>query len=128
MTDYEGEHREPEDESKPFWMSDKTYNFLKWTTQVVLPALATFYLTIGALWGLPEPEKVAATLVALDTLLGTVLVFASKSYQNSPARIDGQVNVIDTPQKRVVQFDLGEKFENSVEQKDEIVLKVNPPE
>lgn len=123
MTDYEGEHREPEDEIKPFWMSDKVYGFLKWVTQIVLPALATFYLTIGALWGLLEPEKVAATIVAVDTFLGVILMVASKSYQNSPARFDGSMRVFQVPQKQVL-IDFGTKPDEVIEGKDEVLLQV----
>lgn len=125
MTDYEGEHRLPENESKPFWMSDNVYEFLKWLTAIVLPALATFYLTIGALWGLFEPEKVAATIAAVNTLLGVTLIIASKSYKNSEARFDGQLNVFQTPEKNTYQLDLGEDPETTIQRKDEFVLKIN---
>lgn len=123
MTDYVGEHRDEIEDSKPFWLSDRAYSVLKWVTQIVLPALATLYLTIGALWNLPEPEKVAATIVAVDTFLGVILMIASNQYKNSPARFDGTMQVTQVPQKSVL-IDLGEQPDRVIEKKDEVVLKV----
>lgn len=124
MSEYEGEHRLPD--NKPFWLSDKAYNVLKWMAQIVLPALATFYLTIGALWELPQPEKVAATIVALDTFLGVILLITTNSYNNSDARFDGTLNITQLPNRKVFEIDLGDNTPEAVQEKDEFVLKVNP--
>ena len=92
MSEYEAEHEAPA-ENTNFWLSEKWYNILKWIAQVVLPAAATFYLTIGALWNLPNPEKVAATIVAFDTFLGVVLMLATNSYNKSDAKYDGAIEI-----------------------------------
>lgn len=54
-------------------LPDKVYNVLKWVTLFVLPALATFYATVGKAWGLPYIEPVCTTLTALATLIGTII-------------------------------------------------------
>ena len=63
-------------------MSNKVYDVLKFIAQIVLPALATFYVTIASLWGLPYPEEISGTVMAIDTLLGTLLMISSNKYYN----------------------------------------------
>lgn len=62
-------------------MSNKTYDILKFVAQVVLPALATFYVTIAGFWGLPYPEEISGTIMAVDTLIGALLYKASSDYK-----------------------------------------------
>lgn len=61
-------------------MSNKVYDCLKWVAQIVLPAIATFYLAIAAIWGLPYGEQIAGTIMAIDTLLGAILGVSTKKY------------------------------------------------
>ena len=61
-------------------MSNKVYDVLKFVAQIVLPALATFYLTLAGIWGLPFGEQVSGTIMAVDTLLGAVLMISSNKY------------------------------------------------
>lgn len=61
-------------------MSNKLYDRLKFVALVLLPALATLYLTISAIWGLPYGEAVAGTITAIDTFLGALLGVSSKNY------------------------------------------------
>lgn len=61
-------------------MNSKVYDVLKFIAQIVLPAMATFYLTLAGIWGLPFGEEVSATIMAADTLLGAVLMLSSNAY------------------------------------------------
>ena len=61
-------------------MSNKIYDALKFIAQIVLPALATLYVTIASLWGLPYPEEISGTIMAIDTFLGAVLMISSNQY------------------------------------------------
>lgn len=61
-------------------MSNKVYDVLKFVAQIVLPALATFYLTLAGIWGLPFGEQVSGTIMAVDTFLGAVLMISSNKY------------------------------------------------
>ena len=69
-------------------LSNKAYDILKWIQRLLLPALATFYLTLGSVWtgiiDLPYPEQVAATIAAVDTLLGVLLGISQANYNNNP--------------------------------------------
>ena len=61
-------------------MNNKVYDILKFIAQIVLPALATFYLTLAGIWGLPFGEQVSGTIMAIDTLLGAILMLSSNKY------------------------------------------------
>ena len=64
-------------------MSNKTYDVLKFIAQIVLPALATFYVTIAGLWGLPFPKEISGTVMAFDTFLGALLMLSNAQYKKS---------------------------------------------
>lgn len=61
-------------------LSGKTYDFLKYLAQIVLPALATLYVTIAGIWGLPYAEAISGTIMAVDFCLGTLLKISSDEY------------------------------------------------
>jgi len=61
--------------------SGPVYDKLKFIAQVVLPAVATFYITVGNLWHWPEPEKVSGTIMAFDFLLGVILGISSNQFK-----------------------------------------------
>lgn len=74
-------------------MSDKVYDVLKFIAQIVLPALATFYLTLAGIWSLPYGEQISGTIMAIDTLLGAILMISSTKY-NSNTVSDETINNI----------------------------------
>jgi len=62
-------------------MPNKVYDVLKFIAQIVLPAIATFYVTIASIWGLPLGDEISRTVMAIDTLLGAVLMISSSKYK-----------------------------------------------
>lgn len=74
-------------------MGDKVYDVLKFIAQIVLPALATFYLTLAGIWSLPYGEQISGTIMAIDTLLGAILMISSTKY-NSNTVSDETINNI----------------------------------
>ena len=70
-------------------MSNKVYNFLKWIAMIVLPALATLYLGLSNVWGLPYGEEVSTTITLINTFLGTVLMISTNQYNK---RVDTNEN------------------------------------
>lgn len=63
-------------------MSNKTYDVLKFTAQILLPALATLYFAIASIWNLPYAEQIVGTITAVDTFLGAILGISSKNYNS----------------------------------------------
>lgn len=61
-------------------LNNKVYDVLKFIAQIVLPAVATFYISIAGIWGLPYGEEVSGTIMAIDTLLGALLMISTNLY------------------------------------------------
>lgn len=62
-------------------MNNKVYDVLKWVAMVVLPALATLYLGLSNVWGLPFGEEVSTTISLINTFLGAVLMISNNQYK-----------------------------------------------
>lgn len=61
-------------------MTNKTYDLLKWVALIALPAVVTFVAAVGEIWGLPYTAQIAATIAAVDALLGACLQVSSANY------------------------------------------------
>lgn len=61
-------------------MNNKTYDFLRWFSAVLLPALTALFLTLAKIWGWPYAEAIGATLAAITTFLGAILGISSIRY------------------------------------------------
>ena len=64
-----------------FKMSNKWYDILKFIAQLLLPALATLWATLGKIWSWPLVTEIAATICAVDTFLGAILGISSMQYK-----------------------------------------------
>lgn len=62
-------------------MSNETYDLLKKIALIVLPAMATFWLTLGKIWDFPYTGEIGATITAIDVFLGAVLGVSSSKYK-----------------------------------------------
>lgn len=60
---------------------NKTYDRLKTICLIILPALATFYGSLGKIWNFPYTEQVVLTITALDTFLGACLGISNINYK-----------------------------------------------
>lgn len=104
--------------------SHDTYKILKYLTQIVLPAIATFYFALAGIWGFPCGEEVVGTIAALTTLLGVTLGVGTYRYNKLEEGTDGAI-VIDADDdisgSAYVQFD---KEIEALKNKNELVLKV----
>lgn len=60
--------------------NEKTYQFMKWFTTVVLPAITTLWLTLASIWNFPYAEPIGATLGAITVFLGALLGIGSIKY------------------------------------------------
>lgn len=60
---------------------NKTYDALKYVAIIALPALATFWIGLASLWGLPLQTEIAGTITLADTFLGTLLLISTAQYK-----------------------------------------------
>ncbi len=61
-------------------LSNKAYDILKWLTLIVLPALATAYVGLAAVWGWPYADEAAKTTAVVCALLGSLLGISTAEY------------------------------------------------
>lgn len=63
-------------------LSDKWFDWLKWTAIVCLPALSTFIVVISKIWGWADlGSMIAQTITAIGVLLGALLGISSLNYK-----------------------------------------------
>lgn len=60
---------------------NKIYDILKNISLIILPAVATFYGSLGKIWNFPNTEQVVLTITALDTFLGALLGISNMNYK-----------------------------------------------
>ena len=61
-------------------MSNKQYDTIKMLALLAAPIL-TFLAALVSIWGIPYGEQITATLAALDTLIGGIVVIAKARYK-----------------------------------------------
>lgn len=61
-------------------MDNKTYDFLKWIAQIVLPAVGTLWFALAGIWNWPYAQAVLGTITAVDAFLGAVLGISTMNY------------------------------------------------
>lgn len=62
-------------------ITNKTYDVLKYITQIALPALLAAYAAIAGIWGFPSTDQIVGTGTALITLLSSLLGLSSAVYE-----------------------------------------------
>jgi hypothetical protein len=71
-----------------FVIPPKLYDFLKFVSLVILPAVAALVITLGALLHWDSSEVVAGVVTAVDTFMGLVLGKSASNYkQNDPKAV-----------------------------------------
>lgn len=62
-------------------MSDKTYDTIKNVALIVAPVI-TFIGALVSIWNVPYTAEITASLAAIDTLAGAVVLVAKKIYED----------------------------------------------
>lgn len=109
-------------------LTNKTYDALKWIAQILLPALATLYFAIAAIWGLPAAEQVVGTIAAVDAFLGVLLGISAKGYVQKTgvlAATDGSITIDQTGLKDRLTFTLNSDNIGDLVGKKSVVFMVN---
>ena len=70
-------------------LSNKTYDTLK-TIALIAAPLITFFGAVCIIWHVPFAEQITATLAALNTLLGSILIKLGIDY-NTDLMLDNEV-------------------------------------
>lgn len=110
--------------SKTPMLNNTAYDRLKWTAQILLPALGALYFGLASIWGLPKAEEVVGSITVIDLFLGALLSLSMKQYNQSDSRYDGKL-VVDKADPMDEKFSL--EFDAPLEdlaKSKEIALKV----
>lgn len=115
----------PGQDPKPF-ISNRTYDILKWVAQIFLPALGALYFGLSQTLGLPAGEEVVGSITVVDIFLGTLLGLSSQRYNRSDAKYDGAL-IVDTadPERDIYSFEVTTPIEE-LKNKSELTIKVHP--
>ena len=110
--------------SRIYIMGDRTYQVMKHMTQVVLPAIGTFYFALTQIWHLPLGLEVVGTITAICTFLGVSLGISTRAYNRSDAKYDGRIVVQEDENKKNYQLVL-KNDPDTIDQSKEILFKVD---
>lgn len=105
-------------------LGDTMYNVIKKSATIILPAFATLYFALAQLWGFPEPEKVVASITALNTFLGFVVQVSKKSYYASGAQYAGEIVTREEGDKLIAQLVLDENHPEDILSMTEATFKI----
>lgn len=60
-------------------MSNKTYDVIRLIGEIAVPVIA-FVASLCTIWSVPHCAEITASLTALDTLIGAVVMILRNSY------------------------------------------------
>ena len=103
-------------------LSDKNYNRLKLTAQLLLPALATLYFALSQIWGLPGGAEVSGTITAVNVFVGVAVAWFKSLHDASGARFDGTMMMEDNEEGTAMR--LKDVDVKALDTKDELTFKV----
>ena len=75
----------------PSWL----YPYLKWGSMTILPALSTFVLALGNIWGWDFATPVAGTITAVGALVGTACGFSQATAKPGSAASAAPVSDVE---------------------------------
>ena len=78
-------------------MSNKAFDALRLIGEIIIPAIATFYAAVGAIWGWPYIEGITGTLAAVTVLIGAIVNGLRKIY-NKNMEEKNEENILESEQ------------------------------
>lgn len=63
-------------------MTNKQYDILKFVSLLIAP-IAAFLASLVSIWGIPYGQQIVATVTAIDTLLGAIVVVAKTAHDKA---------------------------------------------
>lgn len=72
-------------------MTNKAYDIIKAVALLMAPVLV-FISALCSIWNVPYCEQITATLAALDTLLGAIVVVAKKLWESKQKELENGTN------------------------------------
>lgn len=76
-------------------MSNKVFDILRLVGELILPALATLYAALGAIWGFPCIEAIVGTIAAVTAFIGAIVNGLRKAYNKKEEQNNGEKEETD---------------------------------
>ena len=67
-------------------LNSKVYDFLKYLTIIVLPAIGALYTGLAQIWSLPYSAQIPATITVICTFLGAILCISTAQYNKDKSQ------------------------------------------
>ena len=67
-------------------LKNSTYDWLKYLTIIVLPAIGALYTGLSQIWSLPYAAEIPATITVICTFLGAILCISTAQYNNKTGK------------------------------------------
>ncbi len=64
-------------------LSDKAYDALKFISIYCIPSIATLWLTIGQVWGLPYTVEIGTTISAIGVCIAGCIGLSTAAYEKA---------------------------------------------
>lgn len=77
--------------SGKYALPNHVYDFLVYLVQLVFPAAAVLYASLGTIWHWSNVEAMVGTILAVNLFLGVILKISSVSYKNSDKPYEGDM-------------------------------------
>ncbi len=69
-------------------LKNSVYDFLKWFALAAIPALETFWLTVGKAWNLPYLTEIGTTIAAFGLFIATLIGVSTVQYRRNLAEVE----------------------------------------
>lgn len=69
-------------------MSDKTYDMIKNTALIITP-ITVLISSLLAIWNVPYTTEITASLAAIDTFMGAIVIVAKKIHDGQNDQVGG---------------------------------------
>lgn len=87
-------------------LNDKFYNVLKHVAAIGLPAVSALYYALAQIWHLSHPGQIMASISAVNVFIGALVGVSNVQYNKSDAKYVGNLEVIDTGDKKTYSLNL----------------------
>ncbi len=71
-------------------LSNRAFDIIRLIGELLLPALATLYAALGAIWGWPYIEAIVGTLAAVTAFIGALVNGLRKAYGKEQERSEDE--------------------------------------
>lgn len=78
-------------------MSNRAFDILRLVGELILPACATLYAALGAIWGFPYIEAIVGTIAAVTAFIGAIVNGLRKVYNKKEEQYEGDQSEGEDP-------------------------------